>query len=67
MSPNEENMENVINTEYGSHSYIAAEQQRIKELYRLKVFGGKVYFLAAELDGSEQKTNKENEADGSEK
>ncbi len=41
--------------------------QKKRELYRLKVFGGKVYFLAAELDRSEQKTNKENEADGSEK
>ena len=29
--------------------------QKKRELYRLKVFGGKVYFLAAELDRSEQK------------
>lgn len=41
--------------------------QKKRELYRLKVYGGKVYFLAAELDRSEQKTNKENEADGTEK
>ena len=41
--------------------------QKKRELYRLKVFGDKVYFLADELDRSEQKTNKEDEADGSEK
>ena len=29
--------------------------QKKRELYRLKVFGGKVYFLAAELDRPEQK------------
>lgn len=41
--------------------------QKKRELYSLKVFGGKVYFLAAELDRSEQKTNKESESHGSEK
>lgn len=38
-----------------------------RELYRLKDFGGKVYFLAAELDRSGQKNDKESEADGTEK
>lgn len=41
--------------------------EKKRELYRLKVFGGKVYFLAAELDRSEQIPGKENEADGAEK
>lgn len=41
--------------------------EKKRELYRLKVFGGKVYFLAAELDRSEQIPSKENEADGAEK
>ena len=35
--------------------------QKKRELYRLKIFGGKVYFLAAEIDG------KESGVDGSEK
>ena len=34
--------------------------QKKRELYRLKVFGGKVYFLAAELDRSGQTACKEN-------
>ena len=38
-----------------------------RELYRLKVFGGKVYFFAAESDGTEQKVGKENANAKSEK
>lgn len=38
--------------------------QKTRELYRLKVFGGRVYFLAAELESNKSKGNN---VDGAEK
>lgn len=35
-----------------------------RELYRLKIFGKKIYFLAAELDRTGQAANKENDVNG---
>lgn len=37
---------------------------RERELYRLKIFGKKIYFLAAELDRTGQAANKENDVNG---